>query len=253
MQNQRPDALTHEIIGNCAVIDLAFEAIGERAAAQIPLDLAELCERIAWDEQVRAVVLGFDGAIPESHYSVSGSGGRSEAPSLVAPIAGLRQPVIGAIRGDAVGLGLELALACDIRIGTENTRFGLPQIQSGSMPCNGGTQRLPRLIGLGRALRMILTGELIPAEDACRLGLIHRIVPNDNLMPAAIGMAREMGDKSPVSLSYAKEALYKGMDLTLEQGIRMEMDLYLHMFTTADRTEGITAHLIKKKPKFEGA
>jgi len=252
VENRVRYALTHDNLENCAVVDLAFAGLDDAAAAQIPIDLAELCERIACEEQVRVVVLSFDGTIPETVCCLSGTGRRGDVPSLVTPIAGLRQPVIAAIRGDAIGLGLELALACDLRIGMERTHLGLPQIQHGQMPCNGGTQRLPRILGQGRALRMILTGELIRVEDACRLGLIHRIVSPENLMQEAVGMAREMAEKSPVSLSYAKEALYKGMDLTLEQGIRMEMDLYLHLFTTADRTEGITAYKSKRKPKFEG-
>ncbi len=252
MGDQGRNVSIHYNTKHCAVIDLSFADIEDAAAEQVLFDLAELCEHVACDEQVRVVVLGFDGTIPETVWP-SGAGRCGGAPSLVAPVAGLRQPVIAAIRGDAIGLGLELALACDLRIGVEKTRFGLPQVQYGQMPCNGGTQRLPRLIGLGRGLQIILTGALICAEEALRFGLIHRVVSSENLMQEAVGMAREMAEKSPVSLSYAKEALHKGLDLTLEQGIRMEMDLYLHLFTTADRTEGITAYKDKRKPKFEGS
>jgi enoyl-CoA hydratase/carnithine racemase len=121
----------------------------------------------------------------------------------------LRQPVIAAIRGDAIGLGLELALACDLRVGTEKTRLGLPQVQYGQMPCNGGTTKLPRLVGFARGLQMILTGELICAEEALRFGLIHRIVTSENLIQEAVGLAREMSEKSPVSLSYARKRCTK--------------------------------------------
>lgn len=253
MDNRARNALTHHNMGHYAVVDFSFAEVDDAAAAQVPLDLAELCERIACEEQVRVVVLSFDGTIPESVGCLPGVGRRGDVPSLVDPIAGLRQPVIAAIRGDAIGLGLELALACDLRVATEKTRLGLPQVQYGQMPCNGGTQRLPRLVGFARGLQMILTGELICAEEALRFGLIHRIVTSENLIQEAVGLACEMSEKSPVSLSYAKEALHKGLDLTLEQGIRMEMDLYLHLFTTADRTEGITAFKNRRKPKFEGA
>jgi enoyl-CoA hydratase/carnithine racemase len=235
--------------GNYVVLDLTA---GEAVAAPMAMDMAELCKQIAWDERVRVVVLSFHGGMDEEFQTGSSSIDAAERFSLTEPVAGLKQPVIAAIRGDALGPGLELALACDIRIGTENARFGLPQIRQGTMPTGGGTQRLPRLVGQGKAMQMVLTGEPIDAEEACRLGLIQRIVPHASLMQTATEMARDMAEKSPLSLSYAKEALHKGMDLTLDQGIKMEMDLYLLLFSTTDRVEGITAFKEKRKPAFEG-
>ncbi len=235
------EMLTCTKTGYYAVVDLAEAPRDESSALQIALDLAELCDRLAWDDQVRAVVLCFEGRMNQCAQS-----------SMAESVAGLKQPVIAAIRGDAVGAGLELALACDIRIAAENARFGLPQIQEGILPSGGGTQRLPRLIGQGRALQMILSGEPVNAREAFQWGLVNRIVPAGKELDSAVEIAGEMSEKSPLSLSYAKEALYKGMDLTLEQGIRMELDLYLHLFTTADRTEGVTAYKEKRKPKFEG-
>jgi enoyl-CoA hydratase/carnithine racemase len=199
--------------------------------------LGEICENLAWDEQTSAVIFIIDGII-ENSYSRH--------------VSRIKQPVIAAIRGDALGAGLELALACDIRIGTRSSRFGLPQIKEGEMPSAGGTQRLPRLIGPGRAMQMVLTGMTIDAEEACRIGLLNRVVAADNLMDAATKIADEMTKQSPLSLNYVKEALYSGMDLTLDQGLRMEMDLYLLLFTTSDRTEGLTAFMEKRPPKFKG-
>jgi enoyl-CoA hydratase/carnithine racemase len=239
--------------GNYVVVDLAGMPRDETTTASIAPDLADVCERIAWDEQVRVVVLSFDERIDKELHPELKQGAGREGNTLVAPVAKLKQPVIAAIRGDAIGLGLELALACDIRIGAENARFGLTQIREGRMPSNGGTQRLPRLIGQSRAMQMILTGDLVDAEEACRLGILTRKVPSDILMQTTAELARELAEKSPLSLNYAKEALYKGMDLTLDQGIQMELDLYLHLFTTADRTEGISAYKEKRKPKFKGA
>jgi enoyl-CoA hydratase/carnithine racemase len=204
---------------------------------QTETEMAELCEQLAWDEETRAVVLAFDGGM-NNFYS-----------GLVSQI---KQPVIAAIRGDAIGPGLELALACDIRIGTESSRFGLPQIQEGCIPSGGGTQRLPRLIGPGKAMEMILTGASIDAEEACRIGLLNRVVSQENLMSAAIHLVEDMALKSPLSLSYVKEALCSGMDLTLDQGLKLELDLYLLLFSTQDRTEGITAFKEKRKPDFKG-
>jgi enoyl-CoA hydratase len=246
------DAASCRKIGNYAIIDLAGMPAKDVPAAQIAADLAELCEQIAWDDQIRVVLLSFDGAMNEEPQTEPNQSGGLDGFSLTEPVASLKQPVIAAIRGDALGLGLELALACDIRIACENARFGLPHIRQGKMPSDGGTQRLPRLIGQSKAMQMILTGESIDAKEACRWGLINRIVTSASLMDTATEMVRDMAEKSPLSLSFAKEALYKGMDLTLDQGIRMELDLYLHSFTTADRTEGITAYKEKRKPKFEG-
>jgi enoyl-CoA hydratase/carnithine racemase len=236
---------------NYIVIDLA-DGPADASAAQIAPDLAELCEQIACDDDVRVVLISFSGEMKKGIPPEPDPFTRLDCVSLTESVAGLKQPVIAAINGDAIGFGLELALACDIRIGVENARFGLPQIQQGQMQSDGGTQRLPRLIGQSRAMQMILTGDLMNAGEACRVGLISRIVPSESLMNAAMDMAREMAGKSPLSLSYAKEAIYKGIELTLEQGIRLELDLYLHLFTTADRIEGITAYKEKRKPKFEG-
>jgi enoyl-CoA hydratase/carnithine racemase len=245
-------ALVCKSFGNYVVLDLIDQPAGEAAAAQMARDMAELCQQIAWDERVRVVVLSFHGGMDKGFQTGAYSIDAAERLSLAEPVAGLKQPVIAAIRGDALGLGLELALACDIRIGTQNSFFGLPQIRQGIMPADGGTQRLSRLVGRGKAIEMVLTGEPMDAEEACRLGLIQRIVPPTNLMQTATEMARDMAEKSPLSLSYAKEALHKGLDLTLDQGVKMEMDLYLLLFSTTDRVEGITAFKEKRKPEFEG-
>jgi len=232
-------ALTYNEVGHCRVID--FSAAGSSFA-----DLAELCARIAWDDEARVVVLIFGDDVNDRLLTIDCT------ERLAEPVAKLKQPVIAAIRGDAVGLGLELALACDIRVGTENARFGFPQIREGSMPCNGGTQRLPRLVGQGKAMQMILTGELIDAAEALRIGLLHRVVAPDSLAGTVMDMSQEMSEKSPLSLSYIKEAVYSGRDLTLDQGLRMELDLYLLLFTGSDRVEGITAFRDKRKPDFKG-
>jgi enoyl-CoA hydratase/carnithine racemase len=219
---------------------------------EVSSEFADLCEQIAWDEEVRAVVLVYDGA---GHSVVTGDCGQcapADPPTLVGTTAGLRQPVIAAIKGNGLGPGLELALACDIRIGTEGACFGLPALSEGLIPSEGGTQRLPRLVGQGKAMEMILFGELIDATEALRIGLVNRVVPSGELAAAATMLAEDIARKSPLAVSYVKEALHKGMDLTLEQGMRMELDLYLLLFTTSDREEGITAFREKRAPRFEG-
>jgi hypothetical protein len=238
--------------GFCGVIEFTAVPDDEEGAGQIDARLAEICDEIAWDEQVRVVVLAF-GA--ELNSPVWKSWVRHRSPEQISPagiVAALKQPVIAAIRGDAIGFALELAMACDLRIGTENARFGLEEIRDGLIPSNGGTQRLPRLIGQSRAAQMIFTGETIDAGEACRTGLLHRVVAPGDLTNCAMQMSQDMAAKSPLSLSYAKEALRAARDLTIDQGLKLELDLYLLLFSTTDRVEGITAFKEKRKPEFKG-
>ena len=228
-------------IGHCRVIDLT-------AKMAESIELADLCERIAWDEHARAVLVCFDSEVNK----LLEKGLEQGELSVLERVSKLKQPVIAAIQGNAIGIGLELALACDIRIGSTNARFGLNQIQEGRIPSSGGTQRLPRLVGQAKATQMILTGESIDAAEACRIGLIHRAVAPESVMNAALDMAQEMAARAPLSLSYVKEALYSGRDLTLDQGLKMELDLYLLLFSTFDRTEGVNAFREKRKPEFSG-
>ena len=227
--------------------------------AQLSNEVMDLCEEITRDENIRVMILGSPGgntfsfeidstkSIPKSYNKPLVKCG-----FMAEPIANLDRPVIAAIGGDAIGLGLELVLACDIRIATEISQFELPQIKAGHIPWDGGTQRLSRLVGRGKALEMILTGEVIGAQEALRIGLVNKVVPKKDLTEMTMKMAHEMASKGPIALRYTKEAVYKGMDMTLEQGLRLEADLYLLIHTSKDRSEGIQAFREKKKPKFEG-
>ena len=162
------------------------------------------------------------------------------------------QPIIAAIRGHCFGGGLELALACDIRIASEDSRLGLTEVDLAIIPGGGGTQRLPRLIGRGKALEMILTAARIPATEALGIGIVERVVPADRLHAEAQALARTIADKAPVALRYAKEAVVKGLELPLGEGLRLEGDLSTLLRTTDDRLEGARAFLEKRKPKWSG-
>ena len=162
------------------------------------------------------------------------------------------QPIIAAIRGYALGGGLELALACDIRIASEDAQLGLTEVNLAIIPGGGGTQRLPRLIGRGRALEMILTGARIDAREAWRIGLVERVVPAADVLASARELARTLAEKAPVALRYAKEAVVKGLELPLADGLRLENDLATLLRTTEDRVEGAKAFLEKRKPRFTG-
>ncbi len=162
------------------------------------------------------------------------------------------QPIIAAIRGYALGGGLELALACDIRLASEDAQLGLTEVNLAIIPGGGGTQRLPRLVGRGRALEMILTGARIDAREAWRIGLVERVVPAADVLAAARELARTLAEKAPVALRYAKEAVVKGLELPLADGLRLENDLATLLRTTEDRVEGAKAFLEKRKPRFTG-
>ncbi len=167
-------------------------------------------------------------------------------------IASLNRPVIAAVHGYALGLGLGLVLGCDIRIADDSAVFAAPDVGKGYIPMSGVTQRLPRLIGRGKALEMLVTGERIDAQEAWRIGLINKVVPRDRLLPEAEEWARKLAAKAPVAVRFARETVNKGMDMTLEQGLRLEADLYFLLFSTRDRTEGVTAFREKRTPNFTG-
>jgi enoyl-CoA hydratase len=162
------------------------------------------------------------------------------------------QPIIAAIRGYALGGGLELALACDIRIAGEDAQLGLTEINLAIIPGGGGTQRLPRVVGRGKALEMILSGARLPASEALRLGLVERVVPPTEVLATALDLARTLAAKAPVALRYAKEAVVKGLELPLAEGLRLEGDLSTLLRTTEDRLEGARAFLEKRTPRWQG-
>jgi enoyl-CoA hydratase len=162
------------------------------------------------------------------------------------------QPIIAAIGGHCFGGGLELALACDIRIASADSRLGLTEVDLAIIPGGGGTQRLPRLVGRGKALELILSAARIEATEALRIGLIERMVPAGESLQAARELAAVLAAKAPVALRYAKEAVVKGLALPLDDGVRLEGDLSVFLRTTEDRLEGAKAFLEKRKPRWIG-
>ena len=221
--------------------------------------LKDIRTDIARDKSVKVVVItGEDpevfcaGTDIEELYAFKSRAERIALFSVASTITRFSCPTIAAVNGDALGQGLELALACDLRICSHTAAFGMPQPTAGEMPWDGGTQRLARLVGRAMALELMLLGETIDAPEAHRIGLVHGIIPPDELMTVVMDLARNMAAKSPVSLAYVKEAIHKGMDLTLEHGLGLEADLYYLIHTTGDRTEGIKAFREKRPPQFMG-
>ena len=162
------------------------------------------------------------------------------------------KPVIAMINGYCLGGGCELALACDIRIASETASFGQPEINLGIIPGGGGTQRLTRLVGEGKAMELILSGDIIDAKAAYEIGLVNHVFPADQLEAKTMEIANRIASKSPIALSLAKEAVKLASHSNLDEGLRREVDLFALCFSTADKDEGVSAFLEKRKPVWKG-
>jgi enoyl-CoA hydratase len=162
------------------------------------------------------------------------------------------KPVIAMINGYCLGGGCELAMACDLRIASDKASFGQPEINLGIIPGGGGTQRLTRLVGEGKAMELILTGDIIDAQTAYRIGLVNMVVPAADLEAKTMEIANRIAEKSPVALRLAKEAVRVASRSHLDEGLRREVDLFALCFSSEDKDEGVSAFLEKRKPQFKG-
>jgi enoyl-CoA hydratase len=256
------EAIRYELADGIATVTLNRPAVHNAMNERMREELTACFGELARSEDARVVVVTGTG---ERAFSAG-----ADIREFVAPQVPVRfrdgrrrvdfraamdrcpQPIIAAIRGFALGGGLELALACDIRIAGEDSQLGLTEVNLAIIPGGGGTQRLPRLVGRGKALEMILTGARIDAHEALRIGLVERVVPATDVLSSAQALARTLAEKAPVALRYAKEAVVKGLGLPLEDGLRLENDLATLLRTTDDRIEGAKAFLEKRKPRFTG-
>jgi enoyl-CoA hydratase len=167
-------------------------------------------------------------------------------------IENLGKPVIAAVNGFALGGGCETAMACTIRVASENAKFGQPEVKLGLIPGGGGTQRLPRLIGKGRALQIILSGEMISAQEAFRIGLVNEVVPAAELITRAEAILKRIFSNAPVAVKYSLEAVNKGMETSQAEGLSLEASLFGLCAGTEDKKEGTQAFLQKRPPQFQG-
>lgn len=244
--------------GPIATITLALPGgLLDRAGSEA---LADAARGAADAPGVRAVIVqaeGTDFCAGWSAAALAEPQGVLGLPDLAAGIealAAIPQPVIAAIHGRAHSAGLEIALACDIRVATEDTTFAMPDTAAGSVPRGGGTQRLPRAVGRAHALRLLLLGEIIDAAEARRIGLLSRVVLSDSadLPTAARELAEAVASRGPIATRLAKEAVHRGAEMTLEQALRYETDLTVILQSTADRAEGVRAFEEKREPRFRG-
>jgi enoyl-CoA hydratase/carnithine racemase len=163
------------------------------------------------------------------------------------------KPVIAAVNGICVGGGNELAMSCDVRIAAESAKFGQPEVNLGIIPGWGGTQRLPRLVGRGRALEMMLTGDLVKADDALRYGLVNKVVPDNEVLTIARNLARKLTMGAPLAMKFIKQATNVGLEQGTAAGFKAEAQSVEQIFASADAKEGVAAFLGKRRPKFTGA
>ena len=212
--------------------------------------LCAAAEDIEHDDRVNLVVLDSEG--PSFCLGVEEGGAWEDRFDFVGAIGRVTRPVIAAVRGDAIAEGLELALACDLRFFSDAAKCGMMQLIEGRLPRHGGTQRLPRIVGRTRAMDLVLTGRLLRAAEAERIGIASRVFRRRDFEASLNAAIADLARKGPVALRYAKEAILEGSEMTFDQGVRLEEDLYALLQTTRDRREGVDAFLKKRKPRYRG-
>jgi enoyl-CoA hydratase len=240
----RPDKLNALNDATIAELD---EAIGEVIARK------DVGGAIVTGTGAKAFVAGADIAELSTQGSLDGRTRAMVGQRVFSRFEQSPKPVIAAINGFALGGGLELALACHIRIASDNAKVGLPEVKLGIAPGYGGTQRLPRLIGKGRALQLMLTAEMTDAAEALRIGLVNKVVPAAELIAAAEAMMKQILANGPIAVGFCIEAVNRGLDTTLEEGLVIEANHFGLIATTSDMREGMSAFLEKRPAAFKGA
>jgi enoyl-CoA hydratase len=239
----RPDKLN-------ALSDLTMEELG-RAFASLAGDAA-VRGVILTGAGEKAFVAGADIGELATQTPVEGRERSIRGQRVLDRIEGLGKPVVAAVNGFALGGGCELALACHVRVASEGARMGTPEVKLGIMCGYGGTQRLPRLVGKGRALEMLLTGEMVDAQEALRIGLVNRVVPKEKLLAEAEALLRKMLANGPVSLRFTLAAVNDGLEMPQGEAQRAEATLFGLICSTGDMKEGTKAFLEKRPAKFQG-
>lgn len=256
-----PETLLVERVGRVAILTInrpdKLNALNE----QVRVDMLEVLGQIQTDDSVGVVVI--TGAGEKSFIAGADIGefaGRTpfdqrhamRSPRIFDVMASFPKPVIAMINGFCLGGGCELAMSCDIRIASEKARFGQPEINLGLIPGGGGTQRLPRLVGVGHAMRLILTGDMIGAAEAQSIGLVEIVVPAEELRAKTLELADKIASRSPLTVKVAKEALRASERLPIDDGITYERDLFCLCFSSADKEEGVKAFLEKRPAQWTG-
>ena len=256
-----PDTILYEMRDRVGLITIDRPDKLNALSQRVRDEMMEVLEEIETDDGIGAVVI--TGSGDKSFIAgadISEFDGRSPMdqrhamrfPRLYDVMSELSKPVIAMINGFCLGGGCELAMSCDLRIASEKARFGQPEIKLGLIPGGGGTQRLPRLVGLGNAMRLILTGDMIPAAEAKEIGLVDIVVPHEELEETTLALAGRITAMSPLTLKVAKQAIRASERMAIQEGILHERDLFCLCFSTDDMKEGVRAFLEKRPPEWTG-
>jgi enoyl-CoA hydratase len=225
-------------------------------------ELREVFTDLAADRDIRVVILtgsgekafvaGADINELQKNNPIEAKAYTHRGQAVLDLIENLGKPVIACINGFALGGGCEIAMACTMRLASENAKLGQPEVKLGIIPGYGGTQRLPRLVGTGLAMQMLLTGEMISAQEAHRIGLVNEVLPADKLIPRAEEIAAKIIANAPLAIQYCMEAVNQGLNMTLQEGLFLEATLFGICSASEDKKEGTTAFLEKRKANFQG-
>ncbi|GAC1429872.1 MAG: short-chain-enoyl-CoA hydratase [Candidatus Velthaea sp.] len=256
--------ITSTLEGGVALITLNRPSVLNALNAELLGELTQVLAAADADASVRAVILtgsgekafaaGADiGELNALPGGIAGSHQARKGQAVTLQLERMRKPVIAAVNGFALGGGCELAMACDIRIASENAKFGQPEVNLGIIPGYGGTQRMARLIGRGMAMYLCLTAEMIDASEALRVGLVQKVVPLAGLLDEAKRIAKLIAAKAPLAIEATKRAIDEGASLAMNEALAVEALQFGHMVGTADFKEGSKAFLEKRKPEFSGA
>jgi enoyl-CoA hydratase len=255
------ETITVEKEGRVAVLTINRPDKLNALSSTVHVEGVAALDELRTDDEVRVVVITgsgersfiagadiseFEGKTPVTQRAVF------QERTLFNSVDTFPKPVIAMVNGFCLGGGNELALACDIRVCSENARFSQPEINLGIIPGGGGSQRLTRLIGEGRSMEMILTGDMIDADTAYRFGLVNHVHPTGELRARTMELASKIAEKAPIALQLAKEAVKFASRSNLDEGLRREVDLFAICFSTEDKKEGVSAFLEKRKPEFKG-
>ncbi len=251
-----------EINDGVAIITVDRPKVLNALNAHTVQEINQAFEQARNDESVKAVILtgggekafvaGADIAELAKMTPITGKATAEKGQAVFASIEKFPKPVIAAINGFALGGGCELALACHIRIASEKAQIGLPEVTLGIIPGYGGTQRMARLLGKGKALELILTGDRIPAAEAERIGLVNKVVAPEELMNVAMEMAKKIASRGPLAVRAAIEAVMSGSEMPLDEGFFLEATLFGLLASTEDMKEGMGAFLEKRAANFRG-
>lgn len=227
----------------------AFEAALTTLEAAAPGDVRAVVVSSAAE---RAFSAGSDVKAFDKHVGAAGRAHHTRDEEVCARLAQLPMPTIAAIEANALGGGLEIALACDIRVASENAKLGLPEVRLGVTPGAGGTQRLPRAVGVARAKELALTGRIIDAHEAERIGLVSRVVPAGQAVAAATDIANEIAQRGPLAVREVKRLIDLAAETDLDAGLAAEIDASERVFSSADMLEGMNAFIEKRQPSYKG-